>query len=81
MTIYMTCLYFHSKEYSIIGQQITLNIDINPGYLLFLGKYISFSVLRTSELSRVHSMSENADVFNSQDEIYLVVIYCLGDLR
>ena len=35
-------------------------------------KYISSSVLKTSEFSRVRSMSENSDVFNSQDEIYLV---------
>ena len=30
------------------------------------------SVLKTSEFSRVHSTSENSDVFNSLDEIYLV---------
>ena len=35
-------------------------------------KYISTSVLKTSEFSRVGSTSENSDVFNSQDEIYLV---------
>ena len=35
-------------------------------------KYISSSVLKTSEFSRVRSMSENSDVFNSRDEIYLV---------
>ena len=35
-------------------------------------KYISLSVLKTSEFSRVRSKSENSDVFNSQDEIYLV---------
>ena len=34
-------------------------------------KYISSSVLKTSEFSRVRSTSENSDVFNSQDEIYL----------
>ena len=35
-------------------------------------KYISLSELKTSEFSRVRSMSENFDVFNSRDEIYLV---------
>ena len=34
-------------------------------------KYIS-SELKTSKFSRVRSMSENLDVFNSLDEIYLV---------
>ena len=35
-------------------------------------KYISLSVLKTSEFSQVCSMSKNSDVFNSRDEIYLV---------
>ena len=35
-------------------------------------KYISSSVLKTSEFSRVPSTSENLDVFNSRDDIYLV---------
>ena len=35
-------------------------------------KYISSSELKTSEFSRVRSTSENFDVFNSRDEIYLV---------
>ena len=35
-------------------------------------KYISSSELKTSEFSRVLSTSENFDVFNSRDEIYLV---------
>ena len=35
-------------------------------------KYISSSVLKTSEFSRLRSTSENSDVFNPQDEIYLV---------
>ena len=35
-------------------------------------KYISSSVLKISEFSRVRSTSENSDVFNSRDEIYLV---------
>ena len=35
-------------------------------------KYTSSSELKTSEFSRVRSTSENYDVFNSQDEIYLV---------
>ena len=34
--------------------------------------YISLSALKTSEFSRVRSMSKNSDVFNSQDNIYLV---------
>ena len=29
-------------------------------------------MLKTSEFSRVHSTRENSDVFNSQDEIYLI---------
>ena len=33
-------------------------------------KYISSSVLKTSEFSRVHSTSENSDAFSSRDEIY-----------
>ena len=37
-------------------------------------KYISSSVLKTSQFSRVRSTSENSDVFNSRDEIYLVFI-------
>ena len=36
-------------------------------------KYISSSVLKTSEFSRVRSTSENSDFFfNSRDEIYSV---------
>ena len=35
-------------------------------------KYISSSVLKTSDFSRVRSTSENSDVFNSRDEIYSV---------
>ena len=35
-------------------------------------KYISSSVLKTSEISRVRSTSEHSNVFNSRDEIYLV---------
>ena len=35
-------------------------------------KYISSSELKISEFSRVRSMSENFDVFNSRDEIYFV---------
>ena len=35
-------------------------------------KYISSSELKTSELSRVHSTSENVYVFNTRDEMYLV---------
>ena len=37
-------------------------------------KYISSSELKTSKFSRVRSTSENLDVFNSRDEIYLVFI-------
>ena len=48
--------------------------EIYRGYILFEvnTKYISSSVLKTSEFSRVRSTSENSDVFNSRDEIYLV---------
>ena len=35
-------------------------------------KNISSSELKTSEFSRVRSTSENSDVFNSRDEIFLV---------
>ena len=35
-------------------------------------KYISSSELKTSEFSRVRSKSENSDVYNSRDKIYLV---------
>ena len=35
-------------------------------------KYISSSVLKTLEFSRVRSTSEYSDIFNSRDEIYLV---------
>ena len=35
-------------------------------------KYISSSVLKTSDFSRVRSTSENFNVFNSRDDIYLV---------
>ena len=34
-------------------------------------KYTSSSVLKTSDFSRVHSIRENPDVFNSGDEIYI----------
>ena len=54
-------------------------------------KYISSSVLKTLEFSRVRSRSENSNVFNSQDEIYLVftekvfffyyILYFSGYLR
>ena len=35
-------------------------------------KYISSSVLKTSDFSRVRSTSENSDVSNSRDDLYLV---------
>ena len=35
-------------------------------------KYILASVVKTLEFSRVHSTSENSDVFNSRDDINLV---------
>ena len=38
-------------------------------------KHISSSVFKTSEFSQVCSTSENSDVFNSRDEIYLVHLY------
>ena len=36
-------------------------------------EYISSSVLKSSEFSRVRSTVENSDVFNSLDEIYSVL--------
>ena len=36
-------------------------------------KYISLSVLKTSEFSLMLPTRENSDVFNSRDEIYLVL--------
>ena len=33
--------------------------------------YISSSVLKTSDFSRVRSTNEDSDVFNSRDEIYI----------
>ena len=36
-------------------------------------KYILSSVLKTSELSRVRSTSENFDVVNSRDDIFLAL--------
>ena len=54
-------------------------------------KYISSSVLKTSEFSWVRSTNENFDVFNSRDEMYLVftkrkvnflfILYVLEDLQ
>ena len=35
-------------------------------------KYISSSELKTSKFLRVRSTSENLDIFNSRDEIYLI---------
>ena len=35
-------------------------------------KYISSNVLKISEISRVRSTSEIADIFNTWDEIFLV---------
>ena len=55
-----------------MNKQCTCNIK---GIFTFLGvntKCILSSVLKTSEFSRVRSTSENSDVFNSRDEIYLV---------
>ena len=53
-------------------------------------KYISSSVLKTSEFSLVRSTNENFNVFNSRDEMYLVftkkasflfILYFLEDLQ
>ena len=53
-------------------------------------KYISSSVLKSSEFSRVRSTSEIFDVFNSRDDIsfvfnsnvnFLFILYFLEDLR
>ena len=35
-------------------------------------KYISSNVLKISVISRVHSTSEIADIFNTWDEVFLV---------
>ena len=35
-------------------------------------KYISSSVLKTAKFSRVRSTSENSNVFNSRNEMYLL---------
>ena len=52
-------------------------------------KYISSSVLKTSKFSQERSTCENFDVFNSQDDRYLVftekvnflfILYFLEDL-
>ena len=42
-------------------------------------KYISSSVLKTSEFSRVHGTSENFKVFNSRDEINYVFTDVTGE--
>ena len=48
-------------------------MDIEDIYFFEVNtKYISSSMLKTSEFSQVPSMSENFDVFNSRDDIYLV---------
>ena len=53
-------------------------------------KYISSSLLKTSEFSRVRSTSDNFDVFNSRNDIFLIfteiffflfLLYLLEDLR
>ena len=53
-------------------------------------KYISSSLLKTSEFSRVRSTSDNFDVFNSRNGIFLIfteiffflfLLYLLEDLR
>ena len=53
-------------------------------------KYISPSALKTSEFLRVRSTSENFDVYNSRNDVYLVftekinflfILYFLEDLR
>ena len=47
--------------------------DIEDIYFFEMNtKYISSSVLKTSEFSWVRSTNENFDVSNSRDEIYLV---------
>ena len=58
----------------VIQRRIRVKGLIDRGYLLFEvnTKYISLSVLKTSEFSRVCSASESYDVFNSGDEIFLV---------
>ena len=47
------------------------------GYLLFLGEYQLYfieCVEKISVISRVRSMSDIADIFNTWDEIFLVFI-------
>ena len=60
-----------SKSYTLIFERKNgYKEDI---YLFEMNtKYISSSVLKTSEFSRVRSTGKNFDVFNSQDDIYLV---------
>ena len=41
-------------------------------FLKVNSKYISSNVLKISGISRVHSTSEIADIFNIRDEIFLV---------
>ena len=71
---YLFCAFLFVYIYIYIYIYI---IYINRGYLLFFEmntKNISSSVLKTSEFSRVRSTSENSDVFNTQDDIFLVFI-------
>ena len=68
MTKFCSCHFISSDN--IFGHRYRYIEDI---YFFEVNtKYISSSVLKTSEFSRVRSTSENSDVFNSRDEIYLV---------
>ena len=54
-------------------QKVSPNKEIEDIYFFKVNtKYISSSVLKTSEFSRVCSTSEHSGVFSSRDEIYWV---------
>ena len=58
----------------VLKRNVSMTRFKHRGYLLLEvnTKYIPSSVLKTSVFSRVRSTSENFDVFNSRDDIYLV---------
>ena len=66
---YIQDIYFFEVNAKFISSHV---LKTSAFSFVRIPKYISSNVLKTSVFSQVQSTSENADVFNTRDEIYLV---------
>ena len=72
---YIHILYYQSNLLNYLSPfPASYPYKMNRENLLFLGEYQIYFIERGEKIVflRVHSTSENADIFTAQDEMYLV---------